>query len=64
MLPYPEHMAEKAKELATKGVALLILLAAAFILFKVVLGVVSALVWTVIGIVAIIAIVWALSRLL
>jgi hypothetical protein len=57
-------MAEQAKELATKGVALLILLAAAFILFKVVLGVVSALVWTVIGIVAIIAIVWALSRLL
>jgi len=57
-------MRESAKELASKGLAVLILLAAAYLLFKVVLGVVSALVWTVLGIVALIAIVWALARLL
>ena len=57
-------MVESAKELATKGLALLVLLLAAYLLFKVVLGVVSALVWTIVGIVALIAVIWALSRLL
>ena len=57
-------MVESAKELATKGLALVVLLLAAYLLFKVVLGVVSALVWTVIGIVAIVAVIWALARLL
>ena len=57
-------MRESAKDLATKGVALLVLLLAAFILFKVVLGVVSAIVWTLIGIAALVAVIWALSRLL
>jgi hypothetical protein len=57
-------MREQAKDLAGRGVALLILLAAAYILFKVVLGVVSALVWVAIVIVAVIAVLWALARLL
>jgi len=57
-------MAESLKELGTKAVAVLVLLLAAFVLFKVVLGVVSALVWTAIGIAALIAVIWALSRLL
>ena len=52
------------KELATKGVALLVLLLAAFVLFKVVLGVVSAIVWTLVVIAALIAAIWALSRIL
>ena len=57
-------MAESLKELGTKALAVVVLLFAAFLLFKVVLGVVSALVWTAIGIVALIAVIWALSRLL
>ena len=57
-------MRESAKELATKGIALLVLLIAAYVLFKIVLGVVSAIIWTVLGIVALVAVIWALSRLL
>ena len=57
-------MRESAKELATKGIALLVLLLAAYVLFKIVLGVVSAIIWTVLGIVALVAVIWALSRLL
>jgi hypothetical protein len=57
-------MRESAKELATKGVALLVLLVAAYILFKVVLGVVSAIVWTLVVIAALVAAIWALSRIL
>jgi hypothetical protein len=57
-------MAESLKDLGMKGLALLVLLLAAFVLFKVVLGVVSALAWTVIGIIALVAVIWALSRLL
>jgi hypothetical protein len=57
-------MAESLKDLATKGLALLVLLGAAFLLFKVILGVVSALVWTLIGIAALVAVIWAVSRLL
>lgn len=63
-LTYSEGMRESAKELATKGAALLVLLLAAYILFKVVLGVVSAIIWTVLGIVALVAVIWALSRIL
>jgi hypothetical protein len=57
-------MAESLKDLGMKGLALLVLLLAAFVLFKVVLGVVSALAWTAIGIIALVAVIWALSRLL
>jgi len=56
-------MAESLKDLATKGVAVLVLLLAAYVLFKVVLGVVAALVWTVIGIAALVAVIWALYRI-
>lgn len=62
LLTYSEGMAESAKDLASKGVALLVLLLAAYILFKVVLGVVSALAWIIVGIVAVVAVIWALSR--
>jgi hypothetical protein len=57
-------MAESLKDLGMKGLALLVLLLAAFVLFKVVLGVVSALAWTAIGVIALVAVIWALSRLL
>ena len=61
---YSEGMADSLKDIATKGVAVLVLLAAAYVLFKVVLGVISGLVWTLIGIVALVGVIWALSRLL
>ena len=61
---YSEGMAESMKDLATKGVALLVLLLAAYVLFKVVLGVVSAIIWTALGIVALVAVIWALARVL
>jgi len=57
-------MVESLKDLGMKGLALLVLLLAAFVLFKVVLGVVSALAWTVVGVIALVAVIWALSRLL
>ena len=52
------------KALATKGAALLVLLLAAYVLFKVVLGVVSAIIWTLVVIVALVAGIWALNRIL
>ena len=57
-------MAESLKDLAGKGLALVVLLFAAYLLFKVALGVVSVVVWLVIGIVALVAVIWAVSRLL
>jgi hypothetical protein len=57
-------MAESLKDLAGKGLALVILLLAAFLLFKVVLGVVSALAWTFLGVAVLVLAVWALARLL
>jgi hypothetical protein len=57
-------MAESMKDLGKKGLALLILLGAAFLLFKLVLGAVSAIIWTLVVIAALVAGVWALSRLL
>ena len=57
-------MRESANDLAKRGLALLILLGAAYVLFKIVVGVASALIWTFIGIAALIAVIWAISRLL
>ena len=61
---YSEGMADSLKDYAMKGVALLILLLAAFVLFKIVVGTISAIVWTLAGIAALVAVIWALSRLL
>lgn len=57
-------MKESAKNLGTKAIALVVLIFAAFILFKVVLGVISGILWTVVGIVALVAVIWGLNRLL
>ena len=56
-------MAESLKDLGKRGLALLVLLLAAYILFKIVVGVASAVVWTLIAIAGLIAAIWALSRL-
>jgi hypothetical protein len=57
-------MAESLKDLGKKGLALLVLLLAAFILFKIVVGVASAVIWVLIAIGVLIAAIWALSQLL
>ena len=57
-------MAESLKDFGAKAVALVVLLLAAFILFKVVLGVLSALAWTLLGVAALVALVWAAARFL
>ena len=56
-------MRESLNDLAKRGLALLILLGAAYILFKIVIGVASAIIWTLIVIAALVAVIWALSRL-
>jgi predicted membrane protein len=64
-------MSEKAEQsggalsgLAGKALALVVLLIAAWILFKIVIGVVAAVAWTIVAIVAVVAVLWALNRLL
>jgi hypothetical protein len=57
-------MKEAASDLGMKALALVVLLVAAWILFKFVIGVVAAVAWIVVGVMALIAVVWALNRLL
>ena len=56
-------MREAATNLGTKTLALAVLLVGAWILFKVVLGVLTGLAWVLLVIGALIAVVWALSKL-
>jgi hypothetical protein len=56
-------MAESLKDLGRKGLALLVLLLAAYILFKIVIGVASAVVWILIVIAVVLAAFWALAQL-
>lgn len=56
-------MRESASDLGRKALALLVLLVAAWILFKVVVGVVAFLFWIVVVVLAIAAIVWAIRVL-
>jgi hypothetical protein len=56
-------MREAAGDLGRKALALLVLLVAAWILFKLVLGVVAVIAWIVVVVLAIAAVVWALRVL-
>jgi hypothetical protein len=56
-------MRESAGDLGRKALALLVLVLAAWILFKVAVGVVAAVFWVVVVVLAIAAIVWALRVL-
>jgi len=47
-----------------RALALVILLAAAWVLLKIVIGVVTAIAWTVVTVLAIVAVIWALRVLL
>ena len=51
------------RDLATKGIAVAVLLIAGWVLLKVVIGVVTTIAWIVVVIGALIAVVWALSKL-
>jgi len=56
-------MGELASEAGKKVLAVGVLLVAAYVLFKIVLGFVAAVAWIVIVVLAIIAVVWALRVL-
>lgn len=56
-------MAQRARDLGKKLLALAVLLVAAYLLFKVVLGVVTAVAWIAVVVLALIAVVWAIRVL-
>lgn len=56
-------MREAASNAGRKLIAIAILVLAAFLLFKVVIGTVMAVLWVVIAIVAVVAVIWALGVL-
>ena len=56
-------MREAAADLAKKGLAIGVLLLAAFLAFKVVLGIVSTIVWIAVAVIALVAVVWAVRVL-
>lgn len=56
-------MTERASQLARKLIAVLVLLVAAYVLFKLVLGFVAALAWVLVAVLAVVALVWALRTL-
>ena len=53
----------RSSSLAGKAIAAAVLLIAAWVLLKVVVGIVSALFWTVLVVVAVIAVLWAVFTL-
>jgi hypothetical protein len=56
-------MAQAVSDLARKALAVAVLVVAAFVLFKVVIGFVAAIAWIVVAVVAVIAVIWALRVL-
>ena len=57
-------MSESLSNIGGKALALVILLVAGWILLKVVIGVVTFVAWTVVVVLAVVAVIWALNRLL
>ena len=53
----------RSSSILNKGIAAIIMLVAAWVLLKIVVGFVSAIFWTVIGIAAILAVIWAVFTL-
>ena len=56
-------MGQAISDAARKLLAVLVLVVAAFILFKIVIGMVAALAWIVVAVVAVMAVIWALRVL-
>ncbi len=57
-------MSEAIRDIGGKLLAVAILLVAGWILLKIVIGVVTAVAWIVVAVLAVIAVIWALNRLL
>jgi hypothetical protein len=57
-------MREAASNLGTKALAVAVLLVAAWILFKFILGFLTAVAWIALVVGALIAVIWALGKLL
>ena len=57
-------MSETLSNIGGKVLALVILLVAGWILLKIVIGVVTAVAWIVVAVLAVVAVIWALNRLL
>jgi len=57
-------MSETLRDIGGKALAIVILLVAGWILLKIVIGVVTAIAWIVVAVLAVIAVIWALNRLL
>jgi hypothetical protein len=58
-----EYMAARLSLFAKKGLALLVLLAVCYLLFKVVLGIVAGVVWILIIALAVVGVIWAVRVL-
>jgi hypothetical protein len=56
-------MRAEASDLGRKAIALVVLLIAAWLLFKLVIGAVATVAWIVVAVIAVIAVVWALRVL-
>ena len=61
---YSEDMRESVNDFAKKGLALLVLLLVAFVLFKIAVGVATGILWMLLAVTVLVAAIWALSRLL
>ncbi|HEX8857276.1 MAG TPA: hypothetical protein VF752_16905 [Thermoleophilaceae bacterium] len=57
-------MREAASDFGRKALAVLVLLLAAWILFKIVLGFAAVLFWVVLAVLAVLAVLWAVNQLL
>jgi hypothetical protein len=56
-------MSQALADIGKKGLALAVLLVAAWLLFKVVIGVVAAVAWIVVAVLAVVAVIWAVGVL-
>jgi hypothetical protein len=56
-------MGQAISDAARKLVAVLVLVIAAFVLFKIVLGFVAAIAWIVVAVIAVMAVIWAIRVL-
>ena len=56
-------MKEAARDVGRRAVAALILIVAAYILFKIVIGIVASVLWILLAVVALVALVWAVKVL-
>lgn len=56
-------MGRFAEDLGRRALALVVLLAAAYVLFKVVIGVIAGVVWLIVIVMAVVGVLWAVQTL-